>query len=470
MPKPSQITASAVALALAPVLSAGSTLEVPGQLNLTIQEAICIADELGATELLIEPGTYFESLRFDIDEFDNSCFEGAALTLTGSPGNPGLTVIDAQGLDSVIHIFGSTAEIVINGFTLTGGLATSSAPEDRGAGVYLNASSNVTIMNTVFQGNSAIAGGGLYANGGNVTLVDCEFLENDANNGGGIYTNQCTVWVTNCLFDRNDAVAAEGGAMRVYNGSATVAGSTFTENTSVTGGGALSIRFASSATITRSHFIRNVSGFPGSNGRGGAVYSADGSATSIDNSMFLDNVADPYGGALYNGFPMTVLNCTFAGNNATSGSNSVVAGNAAITMTNCIAWGNTGTTPLNAFTSVTYSLVQGNWAGIGNIGDDPMFTFLGGTLGLLPGSPAVDAGDTTALQGQYPVDIAGQLRAVDDPSVDDTGVPFLNLAVDMGAYELQPELVVSCPSDSTGDGMVGIDDFLALLAAWGPCP
>ena len=100
-----------------------------------------------------------------------------------------------------------------------------------------------------------------------------------------------------------------------------------------------------------------------------------------------------------------------------------------------------------------------------------MFTFLGGTLGLLPGSPAVDAGDTTALQGQYPVDIAGQLRAVDDPAVDDSGNPFLNLAVDMGAYELQPEPVVdSCPSDIDGDTVVGINDFLAVLAAWGPCP
>jgi hypothetical protein len=27
-----------------------------------------------------------------------------------------------------------------------------------------------------------------------------------------------------------------------------------------------------------------------------------------------------------------------------------------------------------------------------------------------------------------------------------------------------------CPSDLDGDGEVGITDFLALLAAWGPCP
>ncbi len=27
-----------------------------------------------------------------------------------------------------------------------------------------------------------------------------------------------------------------------------------------------------------------------------------------------------------------------------------------------------------------------------------------------------------------------------------------------------------CPSDVTGDGTVGIDDFLQVLADWGPCP
>ncbi len=37
--------------------------------------------------------------------------------------------------------------------------------------------------------------------------------------------------------------------------------------------------------------------------------------------------------------------------------------------------------------------------------------------------------------------------------------------VDMGAYEFQD---TSC--DLNGDGMVGINDFLTLLAAWGPCP
>ena len=44
----------------------------------------------------------------------------------------------------------------------------------------------------------------------------------------------------------------------------------------------------------------------------------------------------------------------------------------------------------------------------------------------------------------------------------------------MWAYETVPDTPItipgSCPADFNGNGGVDIDDFLALLAAWGPCP
>jgi len=69
----------------------------------------------------------------------------------------------------------------------------------------------------------------------------------------------------------------------------------------------------------------------------------------------------------------------------------------------------------------------------------------------------VPAGTTT--------DLDGNPRFTDDPcTVMDTGLGDPPV-VDMGAYEFQD---TSC--DLNGDGMVGINDFLTLLAAWGPCP
>jgi len=41
--------------------------------------------------------------------------------------------------------------------------------------------------------------------------------------------------------------------------------------------------------------------------------------------------------------------------------------------------------------------------------------------------------------------------------------------VDMGAYEFQGVPFVVILGDINGDGIVGINDFLDVLAAWGPC-
>ncbi len=61
-------------------------------------------------------------------------------------------------------------------------------------------------------------------------------------------------------------------------------------------------------------------------------------------------------------------------------------------------------------------------------------------------------------------DLDGNPRFVDDLGTIDTGNGDPPI-VDMGAYEFQG---TSCPWDctQTGDGNVGISDFLLLLAQW----
>jgi len=371
-------------------------------------------------------------------------------------------VIDATGLnDSVVHVLdGQTAATQLVGLTLTGGDATGAAPDNRGGGLYID-NSSPTVISCVFENNVAIVGGGVYCNAGSPSFTDCEVRLNVANLGGGAYFNNSSIDVTGGTFHQNDAVAGQGGAIRAITGSLTVTGTTFTDNTSTNWGGALDIASGMTATVDRCRFIVNVSSDGASAGRGGAIAAV---GTTIRNSIFVGNHADQYGGALHStspAAPLTVHNCSFSGNTA-GVDNSVLAGNTAPSVVSCIAWGNGGANPINASAIVSHSNIEVS---------DPLFVNAAGLdLHLQPGSPAIDAGDTTVVVGQYPVDLDGELRAVNDPTTPDTGMPFMNLAVDMGAYELQPELVVSCPSDSNGDGMVGIDDFLALLAAWGPCP
>jgi len=82
---------------------------------------------------------------------------------------------------------------------------------------------------------------------------------------------------------------------------------------------------------------------------------------------------------------------------------------------------------------------------------------------LLPGSPCIDAGRNGVVPAGIETDLDGNPRFVDDPCKTDSGSGDPPL-VDMGALERQSP---SCDMD--GDGMVGITDFLALLAAWGQC-
>ncbi|MHC4766009.1 MAG: choice-of-anchor Q domain-containing protein [Planctomycetota bacterium] len=80
------------------------------------------------------------------------------------------------------------------------------------------------------------------------------------------------------------------------------------------------------------------------------------------------------------------------------------------------------------------------------------------------GSPCIDAGDSTAVPVGVNTDLDGNPRFIDDPCRADTGNGDPPI-VDMGAYESQ-----GCSCDLNGDGSVGVNDFLLLLAAWGPCP
>ncbi|MBT8208709.1 MAG: hypothetical protein KJO18_10570, partial [Acidimicrobiia bacterium] len=80
-------------------------------------------------------------------------------------------------------------------------------------------------------------------------------------------------------------------------------------------------------------------------------------------------------------------------------------------------------------------------------------------------------GNTTVLTGEYPIDYDDAERAVNDPSVLDTGLAFLNLAVDLGAYEYQPNTSGgACPGDLDNSGSLDFGDLLLILSGWGQCP
>ena len=176
-----------------------------------------------------------------------------------------------------------------------------------------------------------------------------------------------------------------------------------------------------------------------------------------------------------------ITNCTISLNEVTGGGGGIYNQDfASPTIKNCIVWGNISpnfpeqilNSNGNSGSNVRYSCIQGGHLGPGNINEDPLyFDPANGVWYLAPGSPCVDAGENSALPGDFsdldrdgdvdeqtPVDLFGSARFIDIPSIPDLGVGSPSPIVDMGAYEVtgQPTIIAGDSTFSELDGTVEI--------------
>ena len=388
------------------------------------------------------------------------------LTLEKGYGDDDSSAIRNIGTLTVANslITGNTGESAIKNYyvlTVMGSEFTDNTNGGAGAAIHsrigysLEGPARLTVNQSTFTNNQSISGvGGAIFSDGLMTLTDSTFEGNTAPYGGG-------------------AVYIDG------NDSTSVTGSTFSGN-QTTGGGAI---------FTRAPLVVSDSIFSGNAADDGGAIFNEGAALSVTGSTFSDNTAHFYGGGILSGGTATVTNSTFAGNQITGGSDaegSAIFTWGALTVNNNtfyynlgsgtrgtisshdVGWGyNTGSITVNNslfFGYLPKSCTYGNdsHSGSHNFGNasgcDGMTVYTDSLLGslvdygdfhqavaLLPGSPAIDAGDSAYC-----------------PATDQRGVARPQGAgCDVGAFESQG-FTLTASSGNNQTALLG-DEFLSPL-------
>jgi hypothetical protein len=347
--------------------------------------------------------------------------------------------------------------------------AIASAQDEGGGALYIVGAAEIASVRTQFVGNSGANGGALYSLGSKrVNLYDSAFVGNTATgsggnpgnggNGGAIgvdgaarFVNLCRVRVV-----ANAANAYGGGLFTVTYSDASF---TRLQDTTVQGNASTTTdRLAGGAYIQGSPIAISGSTFRGNTAGGGAaglaLFGAGGVLQgSIVNSTFVDNIASHnLGGGMWisGATALTLQNLTIAGNRSTcdvcfAGGIANDSGSA-LTLRNVIFEDNTGGNAFNPWAMLhpaasgagnlqwpqtrpgsggqqESAVAPGSAFGDANLADPAANGGATETMALLPGSPALDSGSASGA-----------------PATDQRGASRFG-GVDIGAYELQPDLI-----------------------------
>jgi hypothetical protein len=471
----------------------------PGDLSL--REAIGLANgNVGFAEMIMfAPALAGGTILLNELSGELVITEGVTISTAGLPG--GVTINAGNGADGLpatgdgLRIFniddlilGPTIFVGLTGLTLTGG-------DPLGPGGAINSTEMLTVTDCTVTGNATTTDGG---NGGGInstgllTVVGSTISGNstagDFAFGGGIASMGAAVVINSTVSGNSTTGMSVGGGIFAI-GSLSVTSSTIAGNSAFLDGGGISIGgTGSTLTINSSTISGNVATM----GSGGGVSTNTTSATvTIDSSTISGNTAGTNGGGIAvwvpAGSPSSISRSTITDNTAGDSGGGISAGmipgrtlplNHTIVAENSAGFG-TGPDIYQELTGTitsTYSLIgDSTGAVVVNVGGsslvgtaaapiDPMLGALadnGGptmTHALLPGSVAINSGDSTAMAG------AGGV-----PMFDQRGAAWARViggTIDIGAVEFQP-LPPAFFGDYNLDGFVDAADFIVWRSTFG---
>jgi CSLREA domain-containing protein len=426
----------------------------------TLRAAISEANALAGDDIIFLPAGIYITTRSTLGDDANvgGDFDITSnITINGA--GAGSTFIQAASsagaaTERVLHFVAGTS--TVNGVTIRYGRDGVS-----GGGVYTGSNTNVTLNAVTISNNVDEFFGGGIVNSGTLTLTNSTVSGNSASFGGGIGNESGgMLTLTNTLISNNTALGFEGGG--IFNfGTITLTNSTVSGNlTSFDDGGG--IFSYGTMTLTDSTVSNNQADLDGggihsfgmltlmnstvsgntASGVGGGIFCS--SCVEITNSTVSNNSAGEGGGGIYSGGLLTLTSSTVSGNSSLFGGGIYIAFSGTANLDNTIIANSvSGGDCLRDNGGVTinarYSLIEGglscvNGININNLIGDPLLGPLqdnGGptpTHALLPGSPAIDKGNSFSLT----TDQRGLTRPVDIPSISNASD-----GADIGAFEMQ---------------------------------
>jgi Ca2+-binding RTX toxin-like protein len=324
-------------------------------LRVTIMQA---NNRVGEDTIILSPGTYTLTLTGrdedgaatgDLDITDT-------LNIIGSGTDQ--TFIDAARIDRIFHVLPGVSLNLSNLTLLNGNASTTdnggailnqgtvtlrnvqvlNSSAARGGGVFNDVTGTLTVIDSVFRGNTAFVQGGALFNTGTLDVtgtsvgVATQLAANLASSAAATTVNVADVTpfpiatpfiiqidaeqmrVTAISGNQLTVVRAVNGVLAAHTAGALASMGNFA-NTH--GGGLYNL---GNATILESFFVGNVA-----DSRGGAIYNAANPAANtldIQRTTFADNFASSRGAAIYNEDFVDITNSTIASND--SGTNAAI--------------------------------------------------------------------------------------------------------------------------------------------------
>ena len=246
-----------------------------------------------------------------------------------SPKTPKKTIknaTDTVSSNGIIYIApGTYAEhniIIKNNVTITG--------QDQ-----LNTLINGNNMDRIFYIESGVK----------ITLKNIQLTEGNAKDNwtytgpdgyGGAVCNNGILNIYDTSFSNNTGKNIGGAIYNHENGIINITNSSFTGNHADYNGGA--ICNYGSITVANSRFASNHVGNNYANGtnKGGAIYNQDDSSMDITKTIFTNNHADFYGGAVYSGGILKINRCGFTNNSGTYSGGAIYHTYNILTVTNTV--------------------------------------------------------------------------------------------------------------------------------------